>query len=68
MTAKPNDAQRTASPSLPLPESSCCPLVISGAVELSIVQKAIHEPAQMFLLGICLLGLAGYGRRIIYKK
>jgi hypothetical protein len=43
-------------------------LVISGAVELSIAQKAIPEPAQMFLLGICLLGLAGYGRRRIYKK
>ena len=40
----------------------------AGPVELSIAQKSIPEPAQMLILGICLVGMASYGRRKIYKN
>ena len=42
-------------------------MVISGGIDLSIVQKAISEPAQMFVLGLSLVGLAGFSRRKLRK-
>jgi hypothetical protein len=43
-------------------------MAVAGPLKLSITQKAIPETAQMLLLGICLVVLAGYGRKRIYKK
>ena len=43
-------------------------MAVAGPFELGIAQKAMPETAQMLLLGICLVGLAGYGRKRIYKK
>ena len=43
-------------------------MAIAGPFELGITQKIIPDTAKMLLLGICLVGLAGYGRRRIYKK
>jgi hypothetical protein len=43
-------------------------VAVAGPFEMSIAQKAIPEPVQMLLLGICLVVLAGYGRKRIYKK
>jgi hypothetical protein len=43
-------------------------MAVAGPFELGIAQKSIPETAQMLLLGICLVGLAGYGRKRIYKK
>ena len=43
-------------------------VAIAGPFELGIAQNPIPEPAQMLLLGIGLVGLAGYGRKKIYKK
>jgi len=43
-------------------------VAVAGPFELGIAQKSIPETAQMLLLGICLVGLAGYGRKRIYKK
>jgi membrane protease YdiL (CAAX protease family) len=43
-------------------------MAVAGPLKLSIAQKAIPETAQMLLLGICLVVLAGYGRKRIYKK
>ena len=37
-------------------------------VELSIAPKSVPEPTQMLILGICLIGMASYGRRKIFKK
>jgi len=42
---------------------------VAGPLGLGIVpHRPISEPGQMLLLGICLVGLAGYGRKRIYKK
>ena len=43
-------------------------MAIAGPFELAIARNTIPEPVQMLLLGICLVGLAGYGRKRIYKK
>jgi len=43
-------------------------MAVAGPFELGIAQKSIPETAQMLLLGICLVVLAGYGRKRIYKK
>jgi hypothetical protein len=43
-------------------------MAIAGPVESAITRSSIPEPAQMLLLGIGLVGLAGYGRKKIYKK
>ena len=43
-------------------------IAVAGPLELSIAQKSIPEPAQMLILGICLVGMAAYGRKKIYKK
>jgi hypothetical protein len=43
-------------------------MAVAGPFKLDIAQKSIPETAQMLLLGICLVGLAGYGRKRIYKK
>ena len=43
-------------------------MAVAGSLRLGTPQEAISEPAQMLLLGVCLVGLAGYGRKRIYKK
>ena len=44
-------------------------LAVAGPLGLGIVaHRSISEPAQMLLLGICLVGLAGYSRKKLYKK
>jgi len=43
-------------------------MAVAGPFELGITHKSIPETAQMLLLGICLVALAGYGRKTIYKK
>ncbi len=43
-------------------------MAIAGPFELGMAQKSIPETTQMLLLGICLVVLAGYGRKRIYKK
>jgi len=44
-------------------------MAVAGPLGLGIVpHRSISEPAQMLLLGICLVGLAGYSRKTLYKK
>jgi hypothetical protein len=43
-------------------------IAIAGPLELAITESTIPEPTQMLLLGICLVGLASYSRKKIYKK
>jgi len=43
-------------------------VAVAGPLELGIAQKSVPEPAQMLLLGICLVGLANYSRKKLYKK
>jgi hypothetical protein len=43
-------------------------MAIAGPVKMAIADNSITEPAQMLLFGICLVGVAGYGRKRIYKK
>ena len=44
-------------------------VALAGPLGLGIVPRgSISEPAQMLLLGICLVGLAGYSRKRLYKK
>jgi len=44
-------------------------IAVAGPFGLGIVpHRSISEPAQMLLLGICLVGLAGYSRKRLYKK
>ena len=43
-------------------------MALAGPLELGLSNKSIPESAQMLLVGICLLVLAGYGRKRIYKK
>jgi len=44
-------------------------MAVAGPLGLGIApHRSISEPAQMLLLGICLVGLAGYSRKKLYKK
>ena len=43
-------------------------MALAGPLELGLSNKSILEPAQMLLVGLCLVVLAGYGRKRIYKK
>jgi hypothetical protein len=44
-------------------------MAVAGQLGLDIVpHRSISEPAQMLLLGICLVGLAGYSRKRLQKK
>ena len=44
-------------------------VAVAGPLGLGIVpHRSISEPAQMLLLGICLVGLADYSRKRLYKK
>ena len=44
-------------------------MAVAGPLGLgSVPHMSISEPAQMLLLGICLVGLAGYSRKRLYKK
>ena len=42
-------------------------MAIAGSLRLGTPQEAISEPAQLLLLGVCLVGLAGYGRKRLRK-
>ena len=44
-------------------------MAVAGPLGLGIVPyRSISEPVQLLLLGICLVGLAGYSRKRLYKK
>jgi hypothetical protein len=44
-------------------------MAVAGPIGLGIVpHRSISEPVQMLLLGVCLVGLAGYSRKRLYKK
>jgi len=43
-------------------------MAIAGPVRFAITSNSLPEPTQMLLLGICLIGVASYGRKRIYKK
>jgi hypothetical protein len=43
-------------------------MAVAGPIELAITKNSIPEPTQMLLLGICLVGLASYSRKKIYKE
>ena len=44
-------------------------MAVAGPLGLGIVpDRSISEPVQMLLLGVCLVGLAGYSRKRLYKK
>ena len=43
-------------------------MAIGGPVKIAIADNPIPEPAQMLMLGICLVGLASFSRKKIYKK
>ena len=40
----------------------------AGPMKLAITNHSLPEPTQMLLLGVCLVGLASYSRKKIYKK
>ena len=43
-------------------------MAIAGPLELAIAKNTIPEPLQMLIFGICLVGLASYSRKKIYKE
>jgi len=43
-------------------------LGVAGPLKYHIESSPLPEPVQMLLVGICLLLLAGYGRRKLYKR
>lgn len=43
-------------------------VAVAGPLEWGFTESPIPESAQMFLLGILLVGLAAYGRKKLYNR
>ena len=43
-------------------------MAIAGPLEWGFTQSSIPESAEMFLLGIVLVGVAAYGRKKLHRR